>query len=91
MFQRAMLHMGIIRQYRNVCIPPFIHRYLGLSTSYPQKNVTDIFMIFYLWRKVERSGEWSISYKTGACQTTIKPLIPYQTLFVKHIYAQIST
>lgn len=52
-----MPHIGIIPGYRNVYIPPFIHRYSDLSTSYPQKNVTDIFMIFYLWRKVERSGE----------------------------------
>jgi hypothetical protein len=34
---------------------------MEFSTSYaqvyPQINVTDIFMMYYLWRKVERSGE----------------------------------
>ena len=57
MFQKAMLHMGIIHSYRNVYIPWFSTKYYGLSTSYPQINVTDIFMMYYLWRKVERSGE----------------------------------
>jgi hypothetical protein len=56
------------------------------------KNITVVNKIFYLWRKMEESGEWSTLKKRivrgEEPSHAAALLIPHKTIFVKHIYIQ---